>query len=178
MATKINNSEYDAPLEVRTLRHTAELAIIHEMDHSTIYATVVYTDDSEIGDSVGAAGIIFVNGKMVHQLKFKLHGHCTNNQAEQIAIFKVLEKIIRTSGWQDNEKSVAIYTDNKIYFDLLHNKFKRNRLIELIRNKIIALMHLNSTVHFGWVKRQAGIEGSDLVHRLTEEAAVEEGQVT
>ena len=56
MATKINNSEYDAP---------AELAIIHEVD-----ATEVYTDGSKIGDSIGAAGIIFVNGKLVHQLKF------------------------------------------------------------------------------------------------------------
>jgi ribonuclease HI len=53
----------------------------------------VYTDGSKIGDNVGAAGIIFANGKMVHQLKFKLHGHSSNNQAEQIAILKVLEKL-------------------------------------------------------------------------------------
>ena len=51
----------------------------------------MYTDGSKIGDNVGAAGIIFVNGKMVLQLKFKLHGHCSYNQAEQIAILKVLE---------------------------------------------------------------------------------------
>ena len=42
---------------------------------------------------MGAAVIIFVNGKLVHQLKFKLHGHCSNNQAEQTAILKVLEKL-------------------------------------------------------------------------------------
>jgi len=53
----------------------------------------VYRDGSKIGDNVGAAGIIFENGKLVHQLKFKLHGHCSNNQAEQIAIFKALEKL-------------------------------------------------------------------------------------
>jgi ribonuclease HI len=34
-----------------------------------------------------------VNGKLVHQPKFKLHGHCTNNQAEQIAVLKVLESL-------------------------------------------------------------------------------------
>ena len=39
--------------------------------------------------------------------------------------------------------------------DLLQNKFKRNRLIELIRNKIIAVTHLKWIVHFGWVKGQA-----------------------
>jgi hypothetical protein len=31
-----------------------------------------------------------------------------------------------------------------------------NRLVELIRNKIIALTHLKWKVHFGWVKGQTG----------------------
>ena len=42
MATKINNIEYDAPLEVRYWRHPAELAIIHEVEYGTIYTTEVY----------------------------------------------------------------------------------------------------------------------------------------
>jgi len=100
----------------------------------------VYTEGSKIGDNIGAAGIIFVNGKMVHQLKFKLHGHCSNNQAEQIAILKVLEKLELQDG-QDNDKRVAIYTDSKITLDLLQNNFKQNRLIEYIRDKIITLTH-------------------------------------
>ena len=93
MATKIKNLEYDAPLEVRNWRHPAEIAIVHEVENGTTYTVEVYTDGSKIGDSVGAAGVIFVNGKLVHQLKFKLHGHCSNNQAEQIAILKTLEKL-------------------------------------------------------------------------------------
>jgi len=118
-----------------------------------------------------------VNGKLVHQLKFKLHGHCSNNQAEQIAILKVLEKLEELQDGQDNDKSVAIYTDSKITLDLLQNKYKRNRLIELIRNKLIAFAHLKWIVHFGWVKGHAGIEGNALVDRLAKEAAVEEGPV-
>ena len=98
MATEINNVEYDAPLEVRYWRHPAEIATVHEVENSTMYTAEVYTDGSKIGDNVGAAGIIYVNVKLVHQLKFKLHGHCSNNQAEQIAILKVLEKIRRTTG--------------------------------------------------------------------------------
>jgi hypothetical protein len=39
--TKINNSEYDTPLEIRYLRHPAELLIIHEVDNSTVYTTEV-----------------------------------------------------------------------------------------------------------------------------------------
>ena len=129
MATNINNVEYDAPLELRYWRHPAEIATVHEVQNSTMYTTEVYTDGSKIGDNVGAAGIIFVNGKLVHQLKFKLHGHCSNNQAEQIAVLKVLEKLEELQDGQDNDKSVAIYTDSKITLDLLQNKFKQNRPI-------------------------------------------------
>jgi hypothetical protein len=41
----------------------------------------------------------------------------------------------------------------------MQNKFKRKRLIEFIRNKIIALEHLKWILHFGWLKGHAGIEG-------------------
>jgi len=177
MATKINNLEYDAPLEVRYWRHSVELAIVHEVENGTMYKTEVYTDGSEIGDSVGAAGIIFVNGKLVHQLKFKLRGHGSNNQAEQIANLKVLEKLEELQDGQDNDKHVAIYTDSKITLDLLQNEFKRNHLIEIIRNKIKALAHLKWIVHFGWVKGHAGIEGNELVDRFAKAAAVEDGPV-
>ena len=57
------------------------------------------------------------------------------------------------------------------------NKFKRNHLIELIRNQIIALAHLKWTVRFGWVKGHARIEGNELVDRLAKEATVEDGPV-
>jgi hypothetical protein len=72
MATKINIPEYDAPLVVRYWRHPAELAIICEVENGTTYTTEVYTDGSKTGDNIGAARIIFVNGKLVYQLKFKL----------------------------------------------------------------------------------------------------------
>jgi hypothetical protein len=124
MATKINNIEYDVPLEVRHWRHPAEPAANCEVENGTIYTTDVYTYGSKTGDKVGAAGIIIVNGKLVHQLKFKLYGHCSNNQAEQIEILKVLEKLEELQDGQDNDKHVAIYTDSKITLDLLQNKFK------------------------------------------------------
>ena len=44
--TKINNSDYDAPLEVRYWRHPADLVTIHEVKNDTIYTTEVYTDGS------------------------------------------------------------------------------------------------------------------------------------
>jgi len=52
-----------------------------------------------------------------------------------------------------------------------------NRLIEHIKKKLIALVHLKWIVHFGWVKGHAGIEGNELVDRLAKETAVEDGPV-
>jgi len=147
------------------------------VENSTIYTTEVYTDGRKIGDNVGAAGIMFVNGKLVHQLKFKLHRHCSNNQAKQTAILKVLEKLEELQDGQGNDKCVSINTDSKITLDLLQNTFKRNRLIEFIRNKIIKLSHLKWIMHFGWIKAHVGIEGNELVDRLAKEAAVEDGPI-
>ena len=59
----------------------------------------------------------------------------------------------------------------------MQTKFKRNRLIELIRNKFIVLGHLKWIVPFGWVKAHAGIEWNEMVDRLAKEAAVEDGPV-
>jgi len=175
IVTKIKNPEYDAPLEVRYWRHPAELPTIRVENGST-YTTQVYTDGSKIGDN-GAAGIIFVKSKMVHQLKFKLQGHFSNNQAEQIAILKVLGKLEELQEGHGNGKCVAMYTDSKITLNLLKNNFKGNHLIEYIGDKIIALTHLKWIMHFSWVRGHAGIEGNELVDKLAKEAAVEDGSV-
>ena len=84
--------------------------------------------------------------------------HIYIDQAEQIAILNVLEKLELQYG-QDNDKRAAIYTDRKITLDLLQSNFKRDRLIEWIRGKIIALTHLKWIMHFGWVKEPAWIRG-------------------
>ena len=70
MATHINNLEYDTSLEVRYWQHPADIAIIHEVENGTIYTTKVCTCGSKTEENFGAAGIIFVNGKLVHQLNF------------------------------------------------------------------------------------------------------------
>ena len=83
--------------------------------------------------------------------------HTYIDQAEQIAILNVLEKLELQDGQDD--KRAAIDADSKISLDLLQRNFKRKRLIEWIRGKIIALMHLKWIMHFGWVKEPAWIRG-------------------
>jgi len=94
---------------------------------------------------------------------FKLHGHCSNNQAEIIATLKILEKLEELQEGEDNNKLTAICTDSKITLAQLQNKFKRNRLIEVARSRLITLGYLKCIVHFDCIEGHAGIEGNELV---------------
>ena len=75
--------------------HPAEIPLIRaptEIPHNVIN-TSIFTDGSKIGGKVGAAAVIIKNDIILHQSTFKLHERCSNNQAEQVAILRALEKI-------------------------------------------------------------------------------------
>jgi len=57
------------------------------------YTIEVYTDGSKSPSGVGAGIAIFKNKHLMFQLRYKLAERCSNNQAEQLAIAKALEKI-------------------------------------------------------------------------------------
>ena len=42
---------------------------------------------------VGSGTAIYIQNKLKHQMKHKLHDRCSNNQAEQMAIVKALQAI-------------------------------------------------------------------------------------
>jgi len=54
------------------------------------YPTEIFTDRSKIGDKIGAGVAIFSEKRLVRKCKYRLQNHCSNNQAEQIAILKAL----------------------------------------------------------------------------------------
>jgi len=57
MATKINNSKYDATLEVRYWRHAADIATVHEVESGTVYTAEVCTGGSKTGETWGQQGL-------------------------------------------------------------------------------------------------------------------------
>jgi len=68
-----NNTEYDAPLEVRYWPHPAEIPLIRtptEIPHNVIN---MFTDGSKIGGKVGAAAVIIMDDIVLHQSTYKLH---------------------------------------------------------------------------------------------------------
>jgi hypothetical protein len=87
------NIKYDAPLEVRYWPHPAEIPLIRAPTAILHNVINIFTDGSKIGGKVGAAAVMIKDDIVLHQSKFKLHERCSNNQAEQVAILKVLEQI-------------------------------------------------------------------------------------
>jgi ribonuclease HI len=96
----------------------------------------VYTDGSKSPSGVGSGIAIFESKCLTFQLKYKLAERCFNNQAEQLAIAKGLEKIQDFSHFQENKRSVAILTDSKITLDAIANPRNHQNLVEHIRDEI------------------------------------------
>ena len=130
----------------------------------------VYTDDSKSPSRVGSGITIFINKHLMFQLRYKLKERCSNNQAEQLAIAKALEKIKNFSHLQGHKRSVAIHTDRKITLDAIANPRNHQNLVEQIRDEIRRLETDNWTVHFTWMKAHNDNYGNELADKLAKEA--------
>jgi ribonuclease HI len=125
-----------------------------------------------LGDKVGAGVAIYTAKRLVRECKYRLQNHCSNNQAEQVAILKALEQLLSLPN--QTNRTVAINTDSKVTLHSLKNNTIHSVLIEEIRNMVRYLTQQNWTIHFGWVKAHAGIEGNEVADTLAKEVAQDE----
>jgi len=105
----------------------------------------------------------------MRKYKYRLQNHCSNNQAEQIAILKSLEQLPSLA--DQTNRIVAICTDTKVTLDSLKNNTIQSFLIEEIRSMVRSLTKQNLSIHFGWVKAHTAIEGNEVVDTIAKEAA-------
>jgi ribonuclease HI len=171
-STGKGDKEWDTPLSVTDWPHPAQRAEIQETTGAITYHTEIFTDGSKTENKVGAGVVIYKGRRIVGKSKYRLKNHCSNNQAEQIAILKALE-LLQSSTEQTN-RTVAIYTDSKVTLDSLKNNTKHSAIIEEIRNMVLKLKRQSWTIHFGWVKAHVGIEGNEAADTLAKEAAEDE----
>ena len=57
------------------------------------YMIHIFTDGSKNEHGIGSGTAIYIQNKLTHQVKHKLHDRCSNNQAEQMALIKALQAI-------------------------------------------------------------------------------------
>ena len=130
----------------------------------------MYTDGSKSPSGVGAGIAIFMNKHLVFQLRHKLAGRCSNNQDEQLAIAKTLEKIQDLSHLQENQRTAAIHTDSKTTPDAMAKLRSHQNFVEQIREEIRRLEKDNRTVRFTWVKAHSNIYGNEPADQQEKEA--------
>lgn len=169
--TAHNGERLDTVLNYRKWPHPANIINMQEKDEDMEYKFLVYTDGSKSEAGVGAGAVIYLENYPAHQLGFRLYNKCSNNQAEQLAILKALEKIKEYDHIHPIDKRVAVHTDSNITMDLLRNNIKHNNLIHRIQETMRTLQQQQWMVHFTWVKAHIGILGNELADRLAKEAA-------
>jgi len=74
--------------------------------------------------------VIHTDKMLVRKCKYRLHDCCSNNQAEQTAILKSLEKLLTLA--DQNSRTVATCTDSKVTLTSLKSNSINSFLIEEI----------------------------------------------
>ena len=168
---RANIQKIDWEAELNQWPHPTDFVNITETngcDNQTIW---IYTDSSKGERGVGAGVVIFVSNELIARHKFKLNHRCSNNQAEQHAIVKVLDLINYVEIADNNPRMIGVYTDSRITIDSLRNASKHNYLIEEIRKKLTNIRSNKWTIEFSWIKTHVVNFGNELADRLAKEAA-------
>ena len=94
-----------------------------------------FTDGSKQYKGVGAGAVVFKGSELVAKVQQKLENRCSNNQAEQLAILKVLETIESMNSNSITPRMVTIFTDSRVSLDSLHDYNNHAYVVEEIRKK-------------------------------------------
>ena len=129
--------EIDKDVQAKDWIHPADTVRITE--HPEDEEIQIYTEGSKNNNGVGAGIAIFIKGKLQHQLKYKLHNNCSNNQAERVAIVKATEAIENIYSRGSRGRTATIYIDSRVTVQSLENHRNHKNLMEEIRKKATEL---------------------------------------
>jgi len=163
-----DKEHFDNNKEARLWQHPAEATIRTSEGNEEDSPLQIYTDGSKTEKGVGSGIAIYRSGQNVKTLQYKLNKKCTNNQAEQFAILKVLEYIDNT---QMEDKKATIYTDSQTILDMIQNSKIHTNIIEDIRRQWYAMKKAGWQIALQWVKAHAGTRGNELADTLAKKAA-------
>jgi len=161
----------DRELELKNWSHLADAVKIIEAKGYQDQTIQAYTDGSKNKHGVGYGVAIFFGKELAVQLKFKVGNKCSNNQAEQLAIFKALEVMDTIEITENSPRTATIFTDSRISIDSLKNVNNHSYLIEETRKNMSTLERENWTIEFLWVNAHVVIYGNELADQLAKAAA-------
>jgi hypothetical protein len=87
------NHQLDHEVQLKDWTHQAYSFRISEQNEGKEHTIQIFTDGSKNEHGVGSGTAMYIQNKLKHQMKHKLHDRCSNNQAEQMAIVKALQAI-------------------------------------------------------------------------------------
>jgi len=108
-------------VEIHNWPHPAALGTIHGILGNEETSIQMYTDGSKQEQEIGSGEMILKGREMIAILQFKLDNRCSNNQAEQLAILKVLEKLLVLNSRSINPLSTTIILQSRITLHSLQN---------------------------------------------------------
>ena len=134
------------------------------------HAIQIFTDGSKSEHGVGAGLAVFIQNKLAHQSRYTFHNRCSNNQAEQLATVKALDKLGKLHINDNIPRTATVHTDSRITLQTFKNAKNYNYFIEEIRKIAITLEKCSWTITFTWIKAHVGIYGNESADKLAQEA--------
>jgi hypothetical protein len=101
---KGNGNLIDREMEVKHWTHPAYCVKIIEGQEDSKHTIHVYTGRNKSKQGVVSGLAIFTDNNLTDTTKYRLNGRCSNNQAEQLAILKTLEK---TQNLENTERTTV-----------------------------------------------------------------------
>ncbi|XP_023216833.1 uncharacterized protein LOC111619356 [Centruroides sculpturatus] len=136
----------------------------YDSNYSDKQVISIFTDGSKSDQGVGSAFVVNNGQHCLQQWSRKLASHCTNNQAESLAIQHAINWIVNAHhNWPNY--SFHIFSDSRV---ALQQIAKINSKLPIIKNCISNLQdltNLNIRVYLHWTKGHAGNERADLLTR-------------
>ena len=110
--------------------------------------------------------MVLKGSELLAKVQQKLDDRCSNNQAEQLAILKMLGTIESMNSISITPRTVTIFTDSRVPLDSLHNYNNNACLLEGIRKMLTSMMTAKWKIKFSCVKAHVGIFGNEMAVRL------------